>query len=44
VYTCRPSIARLILSEKAGTADFVHLTNSPAEALKDADVVVTDTW
>ncbi|TXT13078.1 hypothetical protein VHUM_01479 [Vanrija humicola] len=28
----------------AGTESKIILTNSPAEALKDADVVVTDTW
>ncbi|NXD32600.1 OTC protein, partial [Spelaeornis formosus] len=30
--------------EEAQTQSLVTLTNSPAEALKDADVVVTDTW
>ncbi|KAK4688836.1 ornithine carbamoyltransferase, partial [Tremellales sp. Uapishka_1] len=29
---------------EAGTENMVTLTNSPEEALKDADVVVTDTW
>lgn len=27
-----------------GTAQLIKHTNSPAEALKDADLVVTDTW
>jgi len=36
--------SQLIGSEKAGTTDKVKLTNSPAEALKNADVVITDTW
>ena len=27
-----------------GTESSGHITNSPAEALKDADIVVTDTW
>jgi ornithine carbamoyltransferase len=31
-------------SEEAGTTGNVTLTNDPAEALKDADVVITDTW
>lgn len=31
-------------SEEADTADKILITNSPAEALKDADFVVTDTW
>ncbi len=30
--------------EKGGAAENVTLTNSPEEALKDADIVVTDTW
>ncbi|KAH8082278.1 putative ornithine carbamoyltransferase [Filobasidium floriforme] len=30
--------------EEAGTADQILITNSPAEALRDADFVVTDTW
>lgn len=30
--------------EQGGHADKVIITNSPAEALKDADYVVTDTW
>ena len=34
----------LIVSEEAGTTDKIHFTNSPEEALKDADIVVTDTW
>lgn len=32
------------ISEEAGTADMITFTNSPEEALKDADIVVTDTW
>lgn len=36
--------ASLTGSEKAGTTNKVKLTNSPAEALKGADVVITDTW
>ena len=31
-------------SEEAKTENLITLTNSPEEALKDADVVVTDTW
>lgn len=30
--------------QSGGAADKVILTNSPQEALKDADIVVTDTW
>jgi len=29
---------------EAGTEGKIHRTNSPEEALKDADIVVTDTW
>lgn len=31
-------------STESKTESLVTLTNSPAEALRDADVVVTDTW
>lgn len=31
-------------STEAGTEGMVTLTNSPEEALHDADVVITDTW
>lgn len=34
----------LTISEEAGTTDKIHFTNSPEEALKDADIVITDTW
>jgi ornithine carbamoyltransferase len=34
----------MAISEEAGTANQILITNSPAEALKDADYVVTDTW
>jgi ornithine carbamoyltransferase len=37
-------LEQIMLSEEAGTADKILITNSPAEALKDADYVVTDTW
>ena len=34
----------MLLREEAGTVDKVTLTTDPAVALKDADIVVTDTW
>lgn len=37
-------LTRLSYSTEAGTEGSIILTNDPAEALKDADVVVTDTW
>jgi len=40
VFTPKP----ITLSEEAGSANKILITNSPAEALKDADYVVTDTW
>ena len=33
-----------MIRKEAGTEGMVTLTNSPKEALHDADVVVTDTW
>ncbi len=38
------AIRRSLNSEEGGHADKVLLTNSPEEALKDADIAVTDTW
>lgn len=37
-------VARLPTSEEFGATDKVLFTSSPEEALKGADVVVTDTW
>lgn len=34
----------LTYRKQSGIESAVHITNSPAEALKDADIVVTDTW
>lgn len=40
--TVDPRVLKVL--EEQGVADKIIYTNSPAEAIKDADILVTDTW
>lgn len=43
-YTCNPEIVREAMKDAEAQGSKIVLTTSPEEAIKDADVVYTDTW